>query len=335
MAYTQPMKILEQELKSQIDEALATGKLIVLPTETVYGLAAPIDSPKLVEKIFKLKERPLFDPLIVHVTSTAAARELAGQWPDVAQRLASAFWPGPLTIVVKRNRELVSDLITAGLDTVGIRCPAHPIAQKVLELVGVPLAAPSANKFTKTSPTSNEHVRKYFGEDDVLFIEGEQSVVGLESTIVEVHEPRDPETGDDLTILRRGLITSEKMRDALGPEVKIGFGKSAVEVAHEVKAPGMHYIHYRPDWPVVVGNRELGELTAKELQGFSNETFEERELGGDPVLAARNLYSILQAPLASEASALYINVSGLDFKAEINMALWDRLHKAASLFLIN
>lgn len=329
------MESTDQILKDQIDSALSQGKLIVLPTETVYGLAAPINSPELIEKIFKLKERPLFDPLIVHVGELHQAKKLCAHWPELADKLAQAFWPGPLTIVLKRNKDLVSDLITAGLETVGIRCPAHPSAQKVLQLVGVPMAAPSANKFTKTSPTSNEHVRKYFSSDEVLYVEGEESEVGLESTIVEVHDPIDPETGHHLTILRRGVITSEMISQRLGADLKIGFGKSAVEVAHEIKAPGMHYIHYRPDWPVVVGKCALVNLKPSDLGAYASETFEERTLGSSPALAARTLYSTLQAPLKAPASALYINVGELDFNDEINLALWDRLHKAASLFLMN
>lgn len=322
-------------LKDQIDSALLQGKLIVLPTETVYGLAAPIDSPKLIEKIFKLKERPLFDPLIVHVSDINEAKKLCARWTALAERLASAFWPGPLTIVLKRNKELVSDLITAGLETVGIRCPSHPSAQRVLKLVGVPMAAPSANKFTKTSPTSNEHVRKYFSSEDVFFVEGQESEVGLESTIVEVHDPIDPESGNHLTILRRGVITSEMIAQELGANLKIGFGKSAAQVAHEIKAPGMHYIHYRPDWPVVVGGLPFAKLNESDLGGYKGEHFEERSLGDDPMIAARKLYATLQAPLEPGKSALYLNVGGLDFNEEVNMALWDRLHKAASLFLLD
>lgn len=333
MSYTQLMENSDLELKRKLESALLEERLIVLPTETVYGLAAPINSPKLVEKIFKLKERPLFDPLIVHVSSEAEAKKLVLGWPALAQKLAQSFWPGPLTIVLKRNPEVISDLITAGLDTVGIRAPSHPVARKILELVGVPLAAPSANKFTKTSPTSNEHVKKYFSDSDVLYIEGEESTVGLESTIVEVHQDEDSEF--DLTILRRGLITSERLKQELGDELRIGFGKSAVEVAHEIKAPGMHYIHYRPDWPVIVCDRALEKLAPGELQDFTDEKFEVRSLGNDPMLAARNLYATLQKPLKEGASALIIDVQGLDFNDEINMALWDRLHKAASLFLIH
>jgi len=320
------MRINLEFIANEIEAALAANKLIALPTETVYGLAAPIDREDLVAKIFTLKERPLFDPLIVHVLGEEQARELCLSWPEHASKLAAAFWPGPLTIVVPRHPSKVSDLITSGLDTVGIRSPAHPVARAILSAVNVPLVAPSANKFTKTSPTTIEHVKSHFHSDDVLFIEGGSSEIGLESTIVEVKD-------DEILILRRGIITSAQIAGVLGPKVRISFGKSAVESAHEIKAPGMHYIHYRPDWPVVVGTKPLASASEQELEKFSNLRFEERFLGGDPLKAARILYSVLQSPLAPGSNGLYLNISGLDFADERNLAIWDRLKKAASLFV--
>ena len=139
-------------------EAFKNHKLVAIPTETVYGLSAPIDQPLLIKKIFEVKERPFFDPLIVHVSSISEAKEWVSDWPVIAQKLAERFWPGPLTLVLPKN-DKVSDLITSGLDTVGLRCPNHPLTLALIKELGVPLAAPSANKFGKTSPTS-----KYYPE---------------------------------------------------------------------------------------------------------------------------------------------------------------------------
>lgn len=327
MPYTMSMNSNATILQNKVSEAFAQGKLIALPTETVYGLAAPIDNENLVARIFDLKERPLFDPLIVHVKDMEAARELTLSWNDFAQKLAQAFWPGPLTMVLERNPERISDLITAGLDTVGIRFPSHPLAREILKGMDAPLAAPSANKFTKTSPTTIAHVQSHFSEDDVLFIDGGACEVGVESTIVRVMD-------DGISILRRGMITSDDIRKVLGDKVEIGFGVSAVEEAHQMIAPGMHYIHYRPEWPVVVGQRPLDELDKSLMGKFENYLFEERILDSNPLLAARALYGILQSPLKANCNALYVNIKNCDLNDERFLALWDRLQKALSLSLV-
>ncbi len=133
-------------------DLLKSGDVVAIPTETVYGLAGSIESEKGLHKIFSTKERPFFDPLIVHVNSIDMAKSLTSSWDAACEALAQAFWPGPLTLALKKN-EKVSDLITAGLDSVGLRFPSHPVAQEVIKAVGSPLAAPSANKFMRTSPT--------------------------------------------------------------------------------------------------------------------------------------------------------------------------------------
>lgn len=312
--------------KALLDQAIDSGKLICLPTETVYGLAAPIDRSDLLSRIFTLKERPLFDPLIVHVENTEAAKNLALEWPEAAEQLAAAFWPGPLTLILKRNPDLISDLITAGLPTVGVRVPAHPVAREILRLISTPLAAPSANKFTKTSPTTLEHVKQSFSAQDVLFIEGGSCEVGLESTIVEVSEK-------SVVILRRGMITSEDIARVLGTDYKISFGLSAAENAHQVVAPGMHYIHYRPEWPVIVGKGKLLEQKQRSWPDYASLLCEERMVDGDPLLAARAIYGLLRTPLQAGYQALYLDVSLLDFADERVQAIWDRLQKAMSLCL--
>ena len=147
----------------QAAELLRNGRLVVFPTETVYGLGANALDPAAVARIFEAKGRPLTSPLIVHVSSIEMARELAAVWPPKAQALAERFWPGPLTIIVPKTAQ-VPDLVTAGLPSVGLRIPAHPIALELLMAAGIPLAAPSANRFTQLSPTTAEHVREGLGD---------------------------------------------------------------------------------------------------------------------------------------------------------------------------
>src|SRR5580700_4521710 len=158
--------------ESEISRAAAllrAGGLVVFPTETVYGLGANALDEKAVRSIFEAKGRPLSSPLIVHVASIGMARDLALEWPDQAERLARRFWPGPLTIIVPKKPH-VPDIVTAGLPSVGLRIPAHPVAQALLEAARIPIAAPSANRFTQLSPTTAEHVREAF--PDVFILDG-------------------------------------------------------------------------------------------------------------------------------------------------------------------
>ena len=160
------------------------GGLVAFPTETVYGLGANALDAAAVARIFEIKGRPATSPLIVHVASMEMARKLAVNWPVMAEELAQRYWPGPLTIVVPKSPE-IPDIVTAGLPTVGVRMPDHPIALRLIEAAGVPIAAPSANRFTRLSPTTAEHVREEFG-DPVEIVEGGSSRVGIESTVVSV-----------------------------------------------------------------------------------------------------------------------------------------------------
>jgi L-threonylcarbamoyladenylate synthase len=150
-------------------EILSRGGVVGMPTETVYGLAASIRSDEGLQRIFAVKERPFFDPLIVHINALSQKDEVVREWPKTAAFLAEHFWPGPLTMVLPRNLNLNS-LITAGLDTVGIRMPRHPIATHLIECTGAPIAAPSANKFGKTSPTTIDHVRNEFLKEDLFVL---------------------------------------------------------------------------------------------------------------------------------------------------------------------
>jgi L-threonylcarbamoyladenylate synthase len=205
---------------------IRSGGLVVFPTETVYGLGANAIDPRAVRKIFELKGRPAWSPLIVHVANTDRARELAAEWPEGAEQLARQYWPGPLTLVVPKKR-VIPDEVTAGLPTVGLRVPRHPVALALLRAADVPIAAPSANRFTQLSPTTAEHVREAFGRETPFLLEGGPCEVGLESTVIAV-------TSDGLEVLRPGMTFVASAFES----------EEHDQAAH--RSPGRHKKHYSP-----------------------------------------------------------------------------------------
>lgn len=206
--------------------------LVAIPTETVYGLAGNIYSETAIRKIFQLKQRPLFNPLIVHTHSLEQLDQFVLELPEKAKLLAEAFWPGPLTLVLKK-KPIIPDLVTAGKDTVGLRIPNHPLTLKLLEKLDFPLAAPSANPFSCISPTRPEHVDNYFGEDLGMVLDGGPCRRGIESTIIGF------ENGEPI-LYRLGSTALEALEKVVGP-LKI---KNKKEVAPD--APGMLARHYAP-----------------------------------------------------------------------------------------
>jgi L-threonylcarbamoyladenylate synthase len=226
-------------------EIIRAGGLVVFPTETVYGLGANALDAAAVRRIFALKGRPATSPLIVHVASIEQAQELAAEWPEDAERLAREHWPGPLTIVVKK-KSAVPDEVTAGLPSVGLRMPRHAVALDLLRAAGVPIAAPSANRFTQLSPTMAGHVREAFGDETPFLLDGGPCEVGLESTVVAV-------TTEGLEVLRPGMIVLKgKLLETKNniPEIA---GAVASRAAH--RSPGQHEKHYSPRTPVVLVRR--------------------------------------------------------------------------------
>lgn len=220
-------------------ELLRQGKLVAFPTETVYGLGANALDSLAVLRIFEAKGRPRSSPLIVHVSSIAMARELAAEWPDTAQRLAERFWPGPLTLVV-RKKPSIPDIVTAGLPTVGLRMPAHPVALALLQEAAIPLAAPSANRFTQLSPTTAEHVRHGLGRRLHYVLDGGPCQVGIESTVLSVVD-------QPFTIFRPGGISRTQIEEVIGP---VALHEQTMATAHP--SPGMHPQHYSPKTPLVL-----------------------------------------------------------------------------------
>ena len=206
---------------------IQAGGVVAFPTETVYGLGASALDEGAIERVYELKGRPSTSPLIVHVDSIEMAQTLAADWPLVAEGLARRYWPGPLTIVVRKG-PMVPDAATAGLDTVGLRMPDHPVALALIRACGVPLAAPSANAFTRVSPTTADHVREAFG-DRVPVLDGGPTQVGIESTVVSVVE-------GGITLLRPGMLAIPGATATLavvgGAHASPGAAPQALQPAH-------------------------------------------------------------------------------------------------------
>jgi L-threonylcarbamoyladenylate synthase len=222
---------------SRAVELLRAGQVIGLPTETVYGLAGDGLNPAALARIFEVKQRPLFDPLILHFADAAGAFEVAGEIPAAARKLAQRFWPGPLTLVL-RKKEIVPDLATSGLPDVALRVPAHPVAQALLRAFGGgPLAAPSANRFGRISPTDAQAVRAELGEAVPLILDGGPCAVGLESTVLLLSEGQPK-------LLRAGGISVEEIEAIIGPV------QHATPVDDKPQAPGQLKHHYAPRKPL-------------------------------------------------------------------------------------
>jgi len=227
-------------------KALREGKLVAFPTETVYGLGADALNPDAVRRIYEAKGRPSDNPLIVHIAEVSSLNELVAEIPEAAALLIDAFWPGPLTMIFKKS-DLVPDIITAGLDTVAIRMPDNPIAQKLIREAGVPVAAPSANVSGRPSPTTCKHVIDDLKGRIEYIIDGGPCQVGVESTVLDV-------TSDVPMILRPGGITLEMLENVLG-NVRMD---SVLEIKGDIRprSPGMKYRHYSPkaDMFLISGN---------------------------------------------------------------------------------
>lgn len=216
--------------------AILAGELVAFPTETVYGLGAAALDPRAVAKIYAAKGRPSYNPLIVHVLGVEQARALVRDWPPLADALAQRFWPGPLTLVLPKQ-PIVPDLVTAGLDTVAVRAPAHPIARALLEAGGVPIAAPSANRFQAISPTTAAHVARSLGPEAALILDGGPTSVGIESTVVGLGG-----VGEPPTLLRVGGLPAAQIEAITGPLARPE--PSAQGAARS--SPGLDDRHYAP-----------------------------------------------------------------------------------------
>jgi L-threonylcarbamoyladenylate synthase len=229
--------VIDSELLARAGKMIREGGVVAFPTETVYGLGANALDARAVERIFEIKRRPASSPLIVHVDCANMARSLAADWPDAAEQLAIAFWPGPLTLVLPKQPR-IPDIVTAGLATVGLRHPNHPVAEALIREAGVPIAAPSANRFTGLSPTTAEHVLKSLGGEVDLILDGGPTHVGIESVVLALASSRP-------RLLRPGTISRDEIEAIVG-EIDVG----PIELEGSHPSPGLHDKHYSPLTPL-------------------------------------------------------------------------------------
>ncbi|MGC1243600.1 MAG: L-threonylcarbamoyladenylate synthase [Chryseosolibacter sp.] len=311
------------EIGKDINKAkylLEQGELVAIPTETVYGLAANALNPDAVIKIFEAKNRPQFDPLIIHVPSLENARHYVAGIPDKGEALAMAFWPGPLTLLLEK-KEIVPDLVTAGLPTVGIRCPDHPLTHSLLEAIDFPLAAPSANPFGYISPTTPQHVQAQLGDKIGYILDGGPCQVGIESTIVGFDH-------DGGIVYRSGGLKIEDIEKIIG-KVRLQIVSSS-----NPQTPGQLHSHYAPKKRLYVGNiEELMSQHAAEQVGIlsfnkdRNTPFQYiLSPSGNIEEAARNFFAGLRVLDAFPVRAIiaeYVPEDGL------GKAINDRLRRAS------
>lgn len=308
---------------------LRAGELVAVPSETVYGLAANALDARACRAIFRAKGRPTSDPLIVHIHHLDQLEEIARANP-LAFKLAQTFWPGPLTMVLPKQ-SVVPDIVTAGLDSVAVRMPQHPLFRRLLKCCGLPLAAPSANPFGYVSPTTAAHVHDQLHDKIHYILDGGSSEVGLESTIVDLRNPRK------IRVLRPGAITAEQVAETLQLPVGGAVAKAAPQNKGQV-APGMLTQHYSPRARVILHTKEsLAKLRtddnraallffAKPAGALTPHTFW-LDAGGDQVRAARALFASLRALDAKGYATIHVELALPGIRSA---AINDRLKRAAA-----
>lgn len=337
----------DQNVLKYAAEVLKKDGIVAFPTETVYGLGAIVFNEKAVGKIFWAKRRPPDNPLIIHISDYTMLDKITLHVPEKAYRLMRVFWPGPLTLILPRHRDVPS-IVTSGLDTIAVRMPAHPIALGIIREVNEPLAAPSANIAGKPSPTRADHViRDLYGRVD-LIIDGGETLYGVESTIVNI-------LADPPVLLRPGAYPVEVIERVLGEKIMIPDFAKGLKEAEKAMAPGMKYTHYAPDTPIVLIDPVSGDLeklatkleevsTGYHSSGLrvcivaSRETLKTRyqalgnmivfEIGSRENMfeIARNLFKILRR--LDESNCDIAIVEGV-YEMGLGLAIMNRLRKAA------
>ncbi|MCZ0933196.1 MAG: L-threonylcarbamoyladenylate synthase [Oligoflexia bacterium] len=301
-------------------QLLKKGEVVALPTETVYGLAGRIDCEKALKKIFQLKKRPLFDPLIVHCHSKKQALSYLFQKHSLIEKLFDDFTPGPLTLVAKKNNK-ISSLITSRKATVALRIPKHPLIRKVLRQLSVPLAMPSANSYGKVSPVSSQHVLSSF-KSKVPVLEGGICQKGLESTIIKIHFSKK-----QISILRPGMITKEMLENFLKKQDT----NFKVKYKTDRFQPGGSSSHYKPDVPFYIVE---SQKTEKEIEQFLSKKFPKKtlrtlSLSSSSQRTARLLYSQLRQLSQDKKNLIYTQKKS-HHRSGLWTAIWNRLEKASS-----
>ena len=313
----------------QAAEIIKRGGIVAFPTETVYGLGADAFNPLAVARIFEVKGRPYFDPLIVHVANNTDLDNLVIEIPSNAKKLMDRFWPGPLTVVLLK-KENVPDIVTAGLPTVAIRIPKHSMTLRLIELAGSPIVGPSANPFGYLSPTTAEHVQDQLGDQIDFILDGGSCEVGVESTIVSFFE-KEP------VLLRPGGVTLEEIESIIG-RVELSPGNE-----EKPSAPGMLPRHYAPRTPIVLdwskknfdsySGKKIGLLVFQEPKNFLKfHQIEVLSKRGDFREAAANLFSAIR-----RLDALNLDLILAEAVPEVGLgrAIMDRLRRASGNQLTN
>ena len=336
---TQVLPVNEQSI-ALAAQLLRQGDLVALPTETVYGIAADARNGQAVHKIFEAKGRPQDNPLIVHICGMEMLQGIVAEVPPRAEKLAAAFWPGPLTMVMPRGRE-VSEVTCAGLDTVGVRMPSHPVVQAVIRASGVAFAAPSANLSGKPSPTNAQDTLADMDGRLPLILDGGESAVGVESTVVSV-------VGEHPMLLRPGYVTKEQMEAVLGEEVLVS--PAILEKLQEgevARSPGMKYKHYAPKAQVTLLRGSFAAyrdyLAAHAEPGvwalcFDGEGAQlpvpsiEYGRNHDGVTQARHLFTALRDLDRQGARVVYARCPE---QSGVSMAVYNRLIRAAAFRVVN
>jgi len=302
---------------------LKKGELVAFPTETVYGLGADASNPKAVKKIFKAKGRPADHPVIVHLYSEKQLNDWVSFIPSAAKKLIKQYWPGPLTLIFKANKN-VSSIITGGQDTIGIRMPSHPVARKLLKAFGGAIAAPSANRFGRISPTKSAHVKEELGKKVSLILEGGNCKVGIESTIIDV-------TTTPFRLLRPGILTPEEIFKKTDIKIVISRGKAP-------RVSGNLASHYAPKTPVELVEFKTPEKTqSRDRQGaFAVMSFCHKpqnfnkglwiRMPSDPTRYAKRLYATLRKLDSANVKKIFIEKPP---KSPEWAAIRDRLTRAA------
>ncbi|GIV95440.1 MAG: threonylcarbamoyl-AMP synthase [Herpetosiphonaceae bacterium] len=291
----------EQEIIKRAAEIIRRGGLVAFPTETVYGLGANALDEVAVRRIFTAKGRPSYNPLIVHVGEVEEAQQLVRSWPESAEQLAQHFWPGPLTLVLPKRPE-IPDLVSAGLPTVAVRMPSHPVALALLRAAAVPIAAPSANRFSEVSPTTAGHVEKSLGDRVDLILDGGPTMLGIESTVIDLSGPQP-------ILLRPGLISTEDLAPLIGlPELP---ARQPSETAPR-PSPGMLDRHYAPRAEL----RLFAPDRRKEAASLAARAVEEGQIVGALLLSALDAPIQHAIPMPHDPSAyarlLYAALHSLD-----------------------